>query len=278
MSKHKRDRPGKRGGIKEKLSNVLIVLLAIVAIGSVVSVSSMFDSSGSASKPSSKPGGSIVVTPPESDSGTDIPTGTVINDSLLNVPFCYNQNDLFDFRENHMVYSNPDGLSIGSAYTTFLLAPEAVPFESGITLTDYSRVKIELNLMNLESDDTLGCRFFLIGRTENSSPKLSAASEIYVLPSEDSEDMTIRLSNGQELTASTFKITYLIDVNRDTPELSRLQLYVGDTVYIDTVATESTLFTAQDIVWLSDIRFMNFNAASENATLGFNGMKVTVYN
>ena len=139
-------------------------------------------------------------------------------------------------------------------------------------------MKIELDLMNIKSNDTLGCRFFLIGRLEDSSAKLSSASEIYVLPSEDSEDMTIRLSNGQELTASSFKITYLIDVNRDTPELSRLQLYVGDTVYIDTQATESTLFTAQDIVWLSDIRFMNFNSPSENATLGFNGMRVTVYN
>ena len=272
MSKNKRDRPGKRGGIKEKLSNVLIILLAIVAIGMLASTSLLFDSSGSSSKPPSKPGGSIVVTSPESDSGT------VINSSLLNVPFCYNQDDLFDFRENHMVYSNPDGLSIGSAYTTFLLAPEAVPFESGITLVDYSRVKIELNLMNLESDDTLGCRFFLIGRTENSSPKLSAASEIYVLPSEDTEEMTIRLSNGQELTSSTFKITYLIDVNRDVPELSRLQLYVGDILCIDTQTTESTLFTAQDIIYLTDIRFMNFSAVSENATLGINGMKVTVYN
>ena len=272
MSKNKRDRPGKRGGIKEKLSNVLIVLLAIVAIGSVVSVSSLFDSSGSSSKPSSKPGGSIVVTPPESDSGT------VINSSLLNVPFCYNHNELFDYNEQHIVYSNPGGLSIDKEYTTFLLAQEAVPFEDGITLADYSRVKIELDLMNIKSNDTLGCRFFLIGRTENSSPKLSAASEIYVLPSADTEEMTIRLSNGQELTSSTFKITYLIDVNRDVPELSRLQLYVGDILCIDTQTTESTLFTAQDIVWLSDIRFMNFNSASENATLGFNGMKVTVYN
>ena len=286
MSKNKRDRPGKRGSLKRKLSNVLIIILAVAAFGSLVSMSSWLDiggSSGSSGSKPSRPDNSVVVTPPDTDSGTeetptpDEPVATVITNALISHKedgsFGKDTAGSFSYslENKNLHFSGAVEDITGSEWISFLFAPEYVAYVDGINLEDYSQVKIELGMNNDAYSHVLGCNFYIVGRAEDATGVKSTTSVINVAAASGVSDISLRV--GEETyTATSHKIVYLIDVNKEATEASRLRVYIDDVLSVDS----NELFT-KPVAQLTELRFTYFNSVTEIADLGLTGLTVTVY-
>ena len=286
MAKNKRDRPGKSGSLKSKLSYVLIIVLAIVAFGAAVSMSSWFDVGGSSGSTGTTvkplPDNSVVVVPPESDSGTEEPTpdepvATVITNALIS----HKQDGSFgkdtagsfsySLEEKNLHFSGAVEDITGTEWISFLFAPEYVAYVDGINLEDHSQVKIELGMNNDDYSHVLGCGFYIVGRAEDATGIKSVTSEVYVDAASGVSDISLRV--GEETyTATSHKIVYLIDVNKEATEASRLRVYIDDELSVDS----NELFT-KPVAQLTELRFTYFNSATETADLGLTGLTVTVY-
>ena len=278
MAKNKRDRPGKRGSLKSKLSNILIIVLAILTIGAVASVGSWFgpeDSPGASVKP--KPPDSGVVVPPDTDSGTETPdvpgvdepeepTSVLINDVQEWKLGSKGNNNYLSLLDNYIFTHDTD--FVGTEFARLLLNGN-----SNISISDYSQIEIELSFTAVPEMSLLGTTFYLIGVDGSGSGVRSYSTLSIVYPDEASntwQPFTFELNDGTQVTSQYGHVKFVIVPNVDAPSLTNVKVYIDGNLVIDTVDS-----AFETIDTLQEIRFTSFNALAIDSAIGVDRMKVS---
>ena len=150
----------------------------------------------------------------------------------------------------------------------------------GLSLFDYNYFKIEFTIKTFGSD-TLPCKFSLFGRnSNNSSENLSISTSFIKVDLEnDGVNPFIETFNGEKIYGDEFNVVYLVEVDKENYNKSRVQVFVNDILYEDSVYYDG-LFTNKDVDRICGVSVNNFSPMYESENpdrVEFPFLCVTVY-
>lgn len=148
----------------------------------------------------------------------------------------------------------------------------------GFSLCDYSHFKVEFDVFNgSETASVLGCSFSLVGRnTANASESLSL-SKMAVKLSDENGLCCVETFNGEKIVGESFHVVYVVEVDKENYNQSRMQVFVNDVLYEDSIYFDG-LFSDIDVDRITAVTVNDFNTDGYDASISFKNLIVTGYN
>ena len=149
----------------------------------------------------------------------------------------------------------------------------------GFSFSDYSHLKIEFDVYDDDSTlSNLGCSFHLIGRDGKNLADKAAISNVDVTLNGTKNSFTAVTYNDKELNAKKFNVKYVIEFDREKSKISRMQVFLNDILYEDTVLTKNEVFSNRSIDRFTGISIRNFYSEADTSSIAFSNLVVTGYN
>lgn len=258
----------------KKLIIVVAILLAVVLGGSLVSRSIEIGSGGSSSD--------------DGYTGIGLPTSSI---ELLNRenPLSPGISNISDSMKEYGVFShNGKTITYDDRYSNMNFdfnKKEAVrmmfgsKYDEGFSLSEYSHFKIEFDVFaENESDSALCCYFALVGRNSNNTSELLSLSEsnIKVDLKSNGDSFYIKTFNDKIIEGDFFHVVYVIEVNEENYNQSRMQVFVNDILYEDSVYSDR-LFSRNDADRISCVVIKGFKCSEDKASVSFKNLVVSGY-
>ena len=207
----------------------------------------------------------------------------VINDNETSIVRINKNNfDAFEYKDDILYYNGPN--PCGEEYVDLLLVNKEGEFANGIMLSEYSKIEILMDYYFVEND-SFNHSFFIVGRAftglEKPESSVSEKSEVKIL-NQGTDEYGFERFNiqtvGYDITniEGSVSVKYVIDVDKDSPDRSRLSLYIGDNLLVNDIPLFEKMTNVEVI---DSIRFKNFNNSdsSPQGKLQITNIQVAVY-
>ena len=142
--------------------------------------------------------------------------------------------------------------------------------EPGHELKDYTHMKIEFDLFNYLQGESLYGELYLVGRDAYSSGDRVNGTRIMIDKIEDSSQIKLTTRTGKEFIGENFKVEYLIEVNKNVPWDSRIQVFLNGEM-VESLSTLVNTFVL--IRTITEIRF--YLTGGNYDSLGISNLVVT---
>lgn len=149
----------------------------------------------------------------------------------------------------------------------------------GFLFGDYTHIMIEFDVSSSDVDDSvLSCSFCLIGRnSDNVSDSLNLSrSNINIDITGDGDSLFVKTYNGKKIEGKDFHVVYVIEVNPENYNESRMQVFVNDILCEDSVYYGG-IFADIDVDRLCSVKVYNFGTTYDVSSISFKNLKVSGY-
>lgn len=265
MQLKQRDRPRKRG--LKAIKVIAVVLTAVLSLGSL----GIIHSALSDSEPKKQQSVVNTVDRTDTDGLIVMPENrTVIYQDATPLQNRFRvSSGSYTLVDNHMVI----GSDVEIASAEILLGTH--PFcQPGFVIADYTHIKIEFDVFNYLQTSAKCGFFYLLSRDVSGKSDLSDASKIYVStggPSSSQFKLTTR--SGKQFVGEEFKIEYLIEVDKQNPQDSDIQVFINGEM-VEEMNSINSIGQSWPVRTLCEVRFVPHDMARDSS-IGFSNLLVT---